>query len=94
MIDIKALSWEEEVAIIEEGLKSPFWEVLAARYSHLAFTAGGAALSERVEHRDWMAGKATGLKEALQYPGNRVRDLKRTIKSKPEGKQAPSSTPL
>lgn len=78
-MDIKALSKEEELVIIEEGLRSPFWEVLSARFAHLAFTAGGAALSERVEHRDWMAGKATGLKEALQHPANRARDLKRLI---------------
>ena len=46
MIDLKDLSNEEELVILEEGLRSRFWDVLQARWGHLAFTAAGVALNE------------------------------------------------
>lgn len=79
-MDTKDLSKEDELVILEEGLKSHFWQVLSQRYSQRALTAGGAALSERVEHRDWMAGNASGLKEALNYPAERIRAIRTYLK--------------
>ena len=78
-MDIKELSNEEELQIIEEGLRGRFWEVFSARFQHMAFTTMGAALGEKTDNRDWMAGKATGMKEAMQYPAKRMRDLKTMI---------------
>lgn len=80
MIDIKNLSKEEELSIIEQGIKSDFWDYLSQKFSHNAFTAGGAALSERVERREWMAGKATGMKEALQFPAHKAREIRSFLK--------------
>jgi hypothetical protein len=79
-MDIKELSHEEEIKILEEGLRSPFWEVFSARFQHMAFTTMGAALSQKADGRDWLAGKASGMKEAMQYPAKRLRDLKRDAK--------------
>lgn len=76
MIDLKTLTTEDELIIIEQGVKTPFWELLQARLGQKALTAVGAALSERVEQRDWTAGRANGLREALKYPSDRIRDLK------------------
>jgi len=82
MIDLKSLTPEDELIILETGLNSPFWELIQARLSHLAFTSAGAALSKAVGERDWQAGEASGLKRALQFPGNRKRDLKTKIEQK------------
>jgi len=84
MIDIKELNKEDELVILEEGLKSRFWEVFTARYQHMIFTTMGAALSERTESREWTAGKATGMKDALAYPATRVRNLRTMTKDKKE----------
>jgi hypothetical protein len=73
------ISNEEELSILEEGLKSRFWQVYTARYQHMAFTTMGAALGEKTDNRDWLAGKASGMKEAMQYPAKRIRDLKSLI---------------
>jgi len=82
MIDLKSLTDEEELLILENGISTPFWELVQARLSHLAFTSAGAALSKGVSDRDWQAGEAAGLKRALQLPGNRKRDLKTKIEQK------------
>jgi hypothetical protein len=73
------ISNEEELKILEEGLRSKFWEVFSARFQHRTFTTMGAALGEKTDNRDWLAGKATGMKEAMQYPANRMRDLRSLI---------------
>jgi len=73
------ISKEEELAILEEGLNGQFWHVLQAKFFHLSMTSGGAALSAKCEHREWEAGHATGLKEALNYPSTRIRELKRFL---------------
>ena len=75
----QALSKEEELVILEEGLRSQFWQVYGAWLSQATLTAAGSALSENVDKREWMAGKATALKKALSYPSERVRDIKRLI---------------
>ena len=67
---------EEELVIIEEGLKSQFWAVYSAWLQDAGLTAIGSALSERVERREWMAGQASGLKRALKRPVDRVRELR------------------
>ena len=79
MIDVKALTHEEELIILEEGLKSRFWELFTLKYQHMIFTMMGAALGEKTETRDWQAGKASGMKDALNYPAKRARDLKHLI---------------
>ena len=70
---------EEELVIIQEGLNSQFWAVYSAWISHAAFTAAGAALSERVNNREWQAGHAEALKRGLNYPTKRLRELKSLI---------------
>lgn len=70
---------EEELRILEEGLKGQFWQVLAGWLSDASMTAGGVALGEQTDRREWYAGKATGLKLALQRPSERSRELKRFL---------------
>jgi hypothetical protein len=87
-MDIKELSSEEELKILEEGLHSKFWEVFSARFQHMAFTMMGAALGEKTTNRDWTAGKANGMREAMQYPAKRMRDLKTKIEQAKKSKLA------
>lgn len=82
MLDIKELSAEDELRILEEGLRTPFWELLTAKLQHKTFTVMGIALSEDPKSRDWQAGRATGLKEATKLPADRARELKAKIKQK------------
>jgi len=76
------LSPEEELAILEEGVKSQFWAIYARWQGQASLTAIGSALSQKVADRDWMAGRANGLKEALNYPSTRMRQLKTLIEQK------------
>jgi len=73
------LSKEEELRILEEGLKGQFWLVLSSWLSDSSMTAGGVALGEQTDRREWYAGKATGLKLALQRPSERSRELRRYL---------------
>lgn len=80
------LTKQEELAVLEDGLKSQFWQVYAAWLTQTSFTVIGAALSERVERREWTSGQAHGLKRALNHPLERVRELKRFLKDEKEKK--------
>jgi hypothetical protein len=71
---------QEELAILEEGLKSQFWQIYAKWLTDASFTMIGVALSEKVERREWSSGHATGLKRALNRPLERLRELKRFVK--------------
>jgi len=82
MLDIKDLQPEDELAIIEEGLKSRFWELFTIKYQNKVFTSIGVALGEKTQAREWQAGKASGMKEALRWPAERARDLKTKISQK------------
>jgi hypothetical protein len=73
------ISKEEELQILEEGIKSRFWAVYSAWLSQSSFTSIGAALSAKVEAREWEAGHASGLKKALSRPNDRIRELRRYI---------------
>jgi len=46
------------------------------------FTSIGVALGEKTQAREWQAGKASGMKEALRWPAERARDLKTKISQK------------
>ena len=73
------ISKEEELAILEEGVAGRFWLVLQSWLLDAGMTSGGAALSAKCEHREWQAGHASGLKQVLDRPRERIRDLKRFI---------------
>lgn len=72
-------SKEEELAFLEEGLKSQFWQIYADWLTQASFTAIGSALSEKQDKREWMAGQAYGLKRALNRPVERLKELKRFL---------------
>ena len=71
------ISKEEELRILEEGMKSQFWMVYSSWLTQTSFTSIGAALSAKVEAREWEAGHASGLKKALNRPSDRIRELRR-----------------
>jgi hypothetical protein len=65
--------------ILEEGLKTPFWELYAEWFMDESQTAMGRALGEDEPCRDWWAGKSSGLKQALKRPFARIQALKQKI---------------
>jgi hypothetical protein len=67
---------EQELRILEEGLQSDFWKIYSAWLAQKGFTSIGAALSAKVEHREWEAGHASAYKRCLAQPVDRIREIK------------------
>mgnify|MGYP001606123434 CR=1 FL=1 len=82
-MDISKLSLKDELALFEAFVKSPVWAVVRARWEPLVSTAIGAALSGKVSgsERDFLAGKANGLKHMLEYPEKHIHNLEVKIKN-------------
>lgn len=82
-MDISKLTLEDELQLFETFVKSPAWEVVKSRWEPLVSTAIGAALSGKVSgsERDFLAGKANGLKHFLEYPKNHIHNLEVKIKN-------------
>jgi len=82
-VDISKLTLDDELALFEAFVKSPVWEVVKARWEPLVSTAIGAALSGKISgtERDFLAGKANGLKHMMEYPYTHIRNLQVKIKN-------------
>jgi hypothetical protein len=82
-VDISKLTLEDELALFEAFVKSPAWVVVRSRWEPLVSTAIGATLSGKVSgsERDFLAGKANGLKHFLEYPEKHIRNLETKIKN-------------
>jgi hypothetical protein len=82
-VDLAQLTLEDELAIFEAFVKSPVWAVVKLRWEPLVSTAIGAALSGKVSgsERDFLAGKANGLKHFLEYPEAHIHKLQVKIKN-------------
>ena len=94
-MDISKLTLNDELLLFEAFVKSPAWEIVKARWEPLVSTAIGAALSGKVSgsERDFLAGKANGLKHFLEYPEKHIHQLEVKIKneqSKIEPKRNPA----
>jgi hypothetical protein len=94
-VDISKLTLEDELTLFEAFVKSPVWEVVRSRWEPLVSTAIGAALSGKVSgsERDFLAGKANGLKHMMEYPNAHIRNLQVKLKneqSKAESKRNPA----
>ena len=76
MLDLNNLSKEDELRILEEGVKTQFWAYFSAKLMQFGNTTIGAVMKQNVEGREWLAGKGSGHKEDLQYPGRRIKELK------------------
>ena len=77
------LTLEDELKLFEAFVKSPAWEVVKSRWEPLVSTAIGATLSGKVSgsERDFLAGKANGMKHFLEYPEKHIHNLEVKIKS-------------
>ena len=82
-MDISKLTLADELALFEAFVKSPAWEVVRARWEPLVSTAIGAALSGKISgtERDFLAGKANGLKHMMEYPETHIHSLLVKIKN-------------
>ena len=82
-MDISKLTLEDELALFEAFVKSPAWAVVRSRWEPLVSTAIGATLSGKVSgsERDFLAGKANGLKHFLEYPERHIRNLEMKLKN-------------
>lgn len=82
-MDITKLTLEDELALFEAFVKSPAWAVVRSRWEPLVSTAIGATLSGKVSgsERDFLAGKANGLKHFLEYPERHIRNLEMKLKN-------------
>ena len=82
-MDISKLTLVDELTLFEAFVKSPAWEVVKARWEPMVNTAIGAALSGKISgsERDFLAGKANGLKHMMQNPENHIHTLRVQIKN-------------
>jgi hypothetical protein len=93
-VDLSKLTLEDELALFEAFVKSPVWEVVKYRWEPLVSTAVGAALSGKVSgsERDFLAGKANGLKHMMEYPDAHIHKLQVKIKNE-QSKSEPKRNP-
>jgi hypothetical protein len=82
-VDVTQLTLEDELTLFEAFVKSPGWAILRRQWEPLVSTAVGAALSGKVSgsERDFLAGKANGLKHFLEYPEKHIHTLEVKIKN-------------
>ena len=82
-MDLTKLTIEDEIRLFVDFVKSPAWQVVRSRWEPLVTTAIGAVLSGKVSgsERDFLAGKANGLKYFLEYPEKHIHNLEIKLKN-------------
>lgn len=82
-MDLSKLTLEDEIQLFTAFVKSPVWQVVQARWEPLVSTAIGAVLSGKIggSERDFLAGKANGLKYFLEYPEKHIHNLEVKLKN-------------
>lgn len=82
-MDVTNFTLEDEIRLFIDFVKSPVWQVVKLRWEPLVTTAIGAVLSGKVSgsERDFLAGKANGLKYFLEYPEKHIHNLEMKLKN-------------
>lgn len=76
----KLAELEFQLRLLEDGVKSPFWQLLVSQWTPLVNSATGDALRHEVRDRDFLSGKANGLHYFLNYPAKQIKKLQIDIK--------------
>lgn len=82
-MDFTKLPLDDEIRLFDDFVKSPIWQLLQFRWAPIVSTSIGATLSGKVSgsERDFLAGKANGLKHFLEYPEKHLKMLEMKLKN-------------
>ena len=72
---------EDEKFILEQGLNSPFWQIISTKWEYFRKIAMNSLLSPEYGHRDFLAGKIKGMDDLLNYPSRHIETLKAKIEN-------------
>lgn len=78
------LNLEDELLILQQGIETPFWKLITAKWGNFMEQANGSLLSPTYTNRDFLAGKLRGMKDLLNYPATHIETLKRQLIKKQE----------
>jgi hypothetical protein len=70
---------EDELLILEQGIKSSFWLLINQKWDNFIDQATASLLSPTYTNRDFLAGKIRGMKDLLNYPEKHIETLQRQI---------------
>ncbi len=68
-------SKEEEIFILQEGMKSEFWRLYSQKWSGFHDLAIATMLDPKYDHREFLAGKIRGMRDMLSWPERRIKNL-------------------
>lgn len=71
---------EEEIYIIQEGMKSEFWRLYTAKWAGFQELAMRSLLDPKYETRDFLAGKIRGMRDMISWPERRIKNLENGVK--------------
>jgi hypothetical protein len=74
------LTKEDEILILQEGMKSPFWQLMTNKWGWFLDQAMHSLLDPKYDHRDFLAGKVRGMRDFLSYPERRIQNLQTKTK--------------
>jgi hypothetical protein len=67
---------QDELLILEEGIRSSFWKLMNDKWTKFNDLALSQLLSPTYNNKEFLAGKIKGQKALLEYPEVRIKTLK------------------
>ena len=75
---------EEELFILEQGIKQPFWQLLEHKWSNFLIQTKKELLTSNCPNRDFVAGKLLGMTNLCNYPLKHIETCKKQLEGKKE----------
>jgi len=66
---------EEEILILQQGMKSEFWLLFSAKWGKFQELAMASLLDPKYDNREFLAGKVRGMRDILSWPERRIKNL-------------------
>lgn len=76
---MKQFTPDDEIFILEQGIKSDFWILLTQKWSGFRQIALNSLLAPDYAKRDFLAGKVKGMDDILGYPEKHIKTLKEKL---------------
>lgn len=76
--DVNNLTPEDEIFILQEGLRSSFWRLLCAKWGEngkFGRSAMISLLSPKYPNKEFLSGKVRGIRDVLGWPERRLQTL-------------------
>lgn len=73
---------EEELLILEQGINTPFWQLLTRKWNYFITEANKDLLNPACPNREFTAGKVLGMISLLNYPEKHIKTSRNQLKDK------------